>query len=84
MFGIALFIFFFQPLTQRGILMSAECLLGFSRISFFIFSPITQCTFDEGEEIPGTDLLDDFKQMFSLIAKLLVIIFILAAFYLLW
>ena len=36
--------------------------------------------FDEGKEIPGTDLLDDFKQMFSLIAKLLVIIFILAAF----
>ena len=57
-----------------------ECLLVLAGLAFLSFLLLLNAPFDEGKEIPGTDLLDDFKQMFSLIAKLLVIIFILAAF----
>ena len=48
-----------------------------SGLSFLL---LLQAPFNEGDEIPGADLIDDFKQTFALIARLLVVVFVLAAF----
>ena len=81
MFGIALAYFLFPAFNTAG---NPDAWLNvywvLAGLAFLSFLLLLNAPFDEGEEIPGTDLLDDFKQMFSLIAKLLVIIFILAAF----
>jgi len=81
MFGIALAYFLFPAFNSEANqdawlnvywLLSGLCLLSFL---FLLFSP-----FDEGNEIPGANLGDDFKQMFALITKLLVIVFLIGAF----
>ena len=81
MFGIALAYFLFPAFNSEANpdawlnvywLLAGLCVLSFL---FLLFSP-----FDEGNEIPGANLGDDFKQMFSLIAKLLVLVFLLGAF----
>ena len=81
MFGIALAYFLFPAFNTAG---NPDAWLNvywvLAGLAFLSFLLLLNAPFDQGKEIPGNDLLDDFKQMFSLIAKLLVIIFILAAF----
>jgi len=81
MFGIALAYFLFPAFNTKGIpdawldvywVLAALSLLSFVLL-FFV-------KFDEGEQIPGSNLLDDVKQMFALTAKLLVIVFVISAF----
>lgn len=81
MFGIALAYFLFPAFNTEGDpnawLNVYWVLAGLSMVSF-IFLLFAQ--FDEGEEIPGTNLADDFSQMFKLLAKLLVVVFVISAF----
>ena len=81
MFGIALAYFLFPafntPSNPDAWLNVYWVLAGLSGLSFLL---LLQAPFNEGDEIPGADLLDDFKQMFALIARLLVLVFVLAAF----
>ena len=81
MFGIALAYFLFPafntPSNPDAWLNVYWVLAGLSGLSFLL---LLQAPFNEGDEIPGADLLDDFKQMFALIARLLVVVFVLAAF----
>lgn len=52
-------------------------LAGISLVSFgFLFF----AKFENQTEIPGVDLVDDFKQMFKLFLKLLTIVFVVSAF----
>lgn len=57
---------------QVYLLLSGLCALSFL---FLLFAP-----FDTKEEIAGTNIKDDFKQMALLMAKSLVIVFVLSAF----
>ena len=81
MFGIALAYFLFPafntPSNPDAWLNVYWVLAGLSGLSFLL---LLQAPFNEGDEIPGADLIDDFKQMFALIARLLVVVFVLAAF----
>lgn len=81
MFGIALAYFLFpafnrsaQPDAWLGVYW---LLAALSLVSFFL---LWRVPFDEGQEIPGTDLVDDLRQMFALIGKLLVLVFVIVAF----
>ncbi len=81
MFGIALAYFLFpafnQPDNPDSWLNVYWVLAGLTLLSFIFlfFSP-----FEEGETIPGANLVDDFRQMMLLMAKLLVIVFVISAF----
>ena len=81
MFGIALAYFLFPAFNLEGDpnawLNVYWLLAGFSAISFLflLFAP-----FDEGNEIPGANLTEDFAAMFKLMARLLVIVFVISAF----
>ena len=81
MFGIALAYFLFPafntPSNPDAWLNVYWVLAGLSGLSFLL---LLQAPFNEGDEIPGADLIDDFKQTFALIARLLVVVFVLAAF----
>lgn len=81
MFGIALAYFLFPAFNTENQpdawLRVYWVLAGLSLLSFLL---LRNASFDEGDQIPGTHLLDDFKQMLSLIVRLLVIIFVIAAF----
>ena len=81
MFGIALAYFLFPAFNTAdnpdAWLNVYWVLASLSGLSFLL---LLQAPFNEGDEIPGADLLDDFKQMFALIARLLVVVFVLAAF----
>ena len=81
MFGIALAYFLFPAFNTadnpNAWLNVYWVLAGLSGLSFLL---LLQAPFNEGDEIPGADLIDDFKQMFALIARLLVVVFVLAAF----
>ena len=81
MFGIALAYFLFPAFNTAdnpdAWLNVYWVLAGLSGLSFLL---LLQAPFNEGDEIPGADLIDDFKQMFALIARLLVVVFVLAAF----
>lgn len=81
MFGIALAYFLFPAFNKSDNidawlnvywLLSALALVSFA---FLYFS-----RFDEGEVIPGINLADDFRQMLSLMLKLLVLVFVFSAF----
>lgn len=81
MFGIALAYFLFPAFNVESsetawlrvyILLAALTLLSFL---FLFFTK-----FEEGQEIPGKDLVDDMKQMFRLLTKMLVIVFVCSAF----
>ncbi|SHF84703.1 Fucose permease [Flavobacterium segetis] len=81
MIGIALAYFLFPAFNSDGNpdswlnvywLLAAISLLSFA---FLFFTK-----FDNQTEIPGVDLIDDFKQMFKLFAKLLTIVFVISAF----
>ena len=81
MFGIALAYFLFPAFNTAdnpdAWLNVYWVLASLSGLSFLL---LLQAPFNEGDEIPGADLIDDFKQMLALIARLLVVVFVLAAF----
>lgn len=81
MFGIALAYFLFPAFNDEAVadswlrvylLLAFICLMSFFLL---LFAP-----FDEGKEIPGANVVEDFKVMFALISKLLVVVFIFSAF----
>ncbi len=81
MFGIALAYFLFPAFNTEGDpdawLNVYWVLSGLSILSFlFLFF----AKFEEGSEIPGANLADDFLQMFRLLIRLLVIVFVISAF----
>lgn len=81
MFGIALAYFLFpafnDPDQQDSWLNVYPLLAVMTFVSFLI---LWRVRFEEGNEIPGSNLMDDLKQMIQLIARLLVIVFVFAAF----
>lgn len=81
MIGIALAYFLFPAFNNEANpnswLNVYWFLAALSAISFVILYMIK---FDEGDEIPGVDLVDDAKQMMMLLTKLLVLVFIISAF----
>lgn len=81
MIGIALAYFLFPAFNNvkdpDSWLRVYWLLAVISAISFLILFYIK---FDEGDEIPGVDLIDDAKQMMLLMTKLLVMVFIISAF----
>ena len=81
MFGIALAYFLFPAFnseTNPDSWLNVYWLLAGVSILAFIF--LWQAEFDEGNEIPGADFIDDAKQMIRLMAKYLVIVFVISAF----
>ena len=81
MIGIALAYFLFpafNSVTDPNAWLNVYWLLG--AISLLSFSFLFFTKFEKQTEIPGVDLLDDFKQMFKLFAKLLTIVFVISAF----
>ena len=81
MFGIALAYFLFPAFNTEGIpdaWLNVYWVL--SGLSLFSFVLLLFIKFDEGAEIPGSNLLDDVRQMFTLISRLLVIVFVISAF----
>lgn len=80
MIGIALAYFLFPAFNNEknpdSWLNVYWFLAGLSTLSF-TFLLFTK--FDK-EEIPGTNIADDFSQMFKLMARLLIIIFVISAF----
>ena len=81
MLGIALAYFLFPAFNSNtdpdAWLNVYWVLAGLSVLSFLFLS---RADFGEGTEVAGTDLLDDFKQMFQLMTQLLVIVFVISAF----
>ncbi|MBN4080800.1 MFS transporter [Caldithrix abyssi] len=81
MFGIALAYFLFPAFNTEGNrdawLNVYWLLAGLSILSFlFLF----RAKFDEGHEIPAANLKEDFLEMIRLMARILVIIFVISAF----
>ena len=81
MIGIALAYFLFPAFnseTNPDAWLNVYWLLaGISGVSFaFLFLVKSESQV----EVPGVNLLDDFKQMFQLMAKLLTIVFVISAF----
>lgn len=81
MFGITFGYFLFpafnnenHPENWVNVYLLLALLSGLS-FAFLFFSKLEQ-----KEEIPGSDLKDDFKQMIMLMTRLLVIVFVFAAF----
>lgn len=81
MFGIALAYFLFPAFNSaddpNAWLNVYWLLAGLSAISFLI---LLNTDFKEGNTIPGANLADDFKQMFQLLSRLLVLVFVVSAF----
>ncbi len=81
MIGIALAYFLFPAFNNEedpdSWLRVYWLLAVISAMSFLILAYIK---FDEGDEIPGANLIDDARQMMLLMTKLLVLVFILSAF----
>ncbi len=81
MFGIALAYFLFPAFnseTNEDAWLNVYLLLAGMSLVSFLFLYFSE--FDEGHEIPGANLAEDFLAMFKLIAKLLVIVFLFSAF----
>lgn len=81
MFGIALAYFLFPAFNTEGDpdawLNVYWLLAGLSILSFlFLFF----AKFDDNYEIPGADLKEDFLSMIRLLARLLIIVFVVSAF----
>jgi len=81
MFGIALAYFLFPAFnseTDENAWLNVYLLLAAMSVVSFLFLYFSK--FDEGQEIPGANLKEDFLAMFKLITKLLVIVFLFSAF----
>lgn len=81
MFGIALAYFLFPAFNSESNpdawLNVYWLLAGLTMAAFFLLS---RAKFDQSYEAPGAGLKEDFMEMIKLIAKLLVIVFVLSAF----
>ncbi len=81
MVGIALAYFLFPAFNTEGEpdawLNVYWLLAGISLVSFVI---LLFTTFEKPAEIPGADLGQDFLEMFKLLARLLIIVFVISAF----
>ena len=81
MFGIALAYFLFpafnSPENPDSWLRVYWVLAGMAALSFVF---LLVADFQENTEIPGANLTDDLRQMFLLMARLLVIVFVFSAF----
>lgn len=81
MFGIALAYFLFpafnSPDDPNAWLNVYWLLAGLAIVSFLF---LYNAQFDEGEEIPGANLREDFMAMFKLLTRVLVIVFVFSAF----
>lgn len=81
MIGIALAYFLFPAFNDTdnpNAWLNVYWLLAALSALSFLFLLSTK--FEKSIEIPGADLLDDFFQMFKLLAKLLTIVFVISAF----
>ena len=81
MIGIALAYFLFPAFNNENdpnSWLNVYWLLAGLSILSFIFLFFTK--FENPPEIPGANLMDDFKQMFGLLAKILTIVFVISAF----
>ncbi len=81
MFGIAIAYFLFPAFnseTNADAWLNVYLLLAAMSLASFLFLFFSK--FDEGKEIPGANLAEDFVAMFRLLAKLLVIVFLISAF----
>ncbi|GAA4273950.1 MFS transporter [Aquimarina gracilis] len=81
MIGIALAYFLFPAFNferEPDSWLNVYWLLAGMSIASFLFLFFTK--FEKEPEIPGTDLKDDFAQMFRLLTKLLIIVFVISAF----
>ncbi len=81
MIGIALAYFLFPAFNNESepdAWLNVYWLLAALSIVSFLFLLFTK--FENQPEIPGANLLDDFKQMFGLMAKILIIVFVISAF----
>lgn len=81
MFGIALAYFLFPAFNSESdpdAWLNVYWLLsGLSLLSLLFLS---RANFDEGEEIPGANVKEDFMAMILLLAKILVVVFVVSAF----
>lgn len=81
MFGIALAYFLFPAFNAEestdAWLRVYFLLAALSALSF-LFLFFTK--FDEGHEIPGSDIIDDMRQMIKLLTRILVLVFVISAF----
>ena len=81
MFGIALAYFLFPAFNSAddpdAWLNVYWVLAGLSALSLLFLS---RADFGEKAEVAGANLADDFRQMFQLMARLLVIVFVISAF----
>jgi len=81
MIGIALAYFLFPAFNNQedpNAWLNVYWLLAGLSILSLIFLLFTK--FENQPEIPGVNILDDFKQMFGLLAKILTIVFVISAF----
>ncbi|MFY0592641.1 MFS transporter [Roseivirga sp.] len=81
MFGIALAYFLFPAFNAEGdpnAWLNVYWLLAGLTLLSFLF--LLRADFQEGDEVPGADVAEDFAQMLKLIAKVLVIVFVVSAF----
>lgn len=81
MIGIALAYFLFPAFNNENKpdswLNVYWLLAGLSALSFLF---LLATKFEKEPEIPGTDLKDDFSQMFRLMARMLIVVFVVSAF----
>lgn len=81
MIGIALAYFIFPAFTNESNpdswLNVYWLLAGLTTVSFFF---LLGTRFDATPEAPGTGILDDFLQMWQLLTRILIIVFIISAF----
>ncbi len=81
MFGIALAYFLFPAFNneaEQDSWLRVYWLLAALTILSFVFLFFTK--FEKNYEIPGADLKDDALQMFKLLTKILVLVFVISAF----
>lgn len=81
MIGIALAYFLFPAFnteSQPDSWLNVYWLLAGLSILSFIFLLFTK--FEIEAEVPGTNVLDDFKQMFRLLSQILIVVFVISAF----
>lgn len=81
MFGIALAYFLFPAFNSEAntdAWLNVYLLLAGLAVASFLFLFFSK--FDEGHEIPGANLTEDFLAMLKLIARVLVIVFLASAF----
>lgn len=81
MIGIALAYFLFPAFNNENNPDSWLNVYWFlALLSMLSFTFLLFTKFEKQEEIPGANIADDFSQMFKLMARLLIIVFVISAF----